>query len=490
MISKNFKIFKFKDIYIASGIALLCAALTLPLLGQYSIWYDESFSIFLASQEWSRFFDIIWKESEMNMSLYYIFLKIWIGFGKSEYVLRFPSAVFSSLSAVVIYFLVNILANRAAGIVAAFLYAFNNSFFIEYSTEARAYSLVMLLLSMSTFLLIIYIKKRSHIVLFAYTLISALACYAHFFSLIVILLQALVFLIYKGCRQFNVFMLFSYLSMGLMLSPLFYWIMKYSHSNLAWLSSPDFYDLVQLYTSMSGGSVWYLYSALFVYIIGFFTYLYDLYKNKDIENIVYYIFFILVLSLPIFLFLVSKHYSLFKERYFVVSYFCFPILLTISIQRLKYVYIKYFLYIFFLLFSFTTLVSGYGIKKPENWKEASAYILDNIHEKDGIVVYKGFSRLPLEYYFALYDKKSYDDYILGFDCSYKKYDENFKCYINSIDDVESIAKDYKRIWLVLSHDQTTNERKEYASYLKKILFNSYVHEKKIPFKGVRLYLYY
>src|SRR5512142_3261129 len=86
-------------------VSVVALGFNLYRLGTPSIWFDEAFSVELARQPLPLLWHIIWGP-EPNMELYYLFLHFWLGlsgfFGlhATEFVVRFPSAVFAALSSV------------------------------------------------------------------------------------------------------------------------------------------------------------------------------------------------------------------------------------------------------------------------------------------------------------------------------------------------------------------------------------------------------
>src|SRR5256886_5982765 len=91
-------------------IGVIALGFNLYRLGDPSIWYDEAFSVELARQPLPLLWHIIWGP-EPNMELYYLFLHFWLGFTgflglhPTEFVVRFPSAVFAALSSVMVFLL-------------------------------------------------------------------------------------------------------------------------------------------------------------------------------------------------------------------------------------------------------------------------------------------------------------------------------------------------------------------------------------------------
>src|SRR6266851_5760921 len=114
--------------FIIFGIAL---GFNLYRLGSPSIWYDEAFSVELARQPLPLIWHIIWG-AEPNMELYYLFLHFWLGFTSilgllpTEFVVRFPSAIFAALSSVVVFLLGQRFLGLSAGLIGAGLYLLND----------------------------------------------------------------------------------------------------------------------------------------------------------------------------------------------------------------------------------------------------------------------------------------------------------------------------------------------------------------------------
>ena len=130
-------------------IAAVAAALRFHLLAAKSFWFDEGVSVAIARLDWYNFARILWRR-EANMSLYYLFLRGWLHFGGSEFFVRSLSVVFAVASIPVIYMLGRRLFDSRVGLFAAALLA-ANAYFVQYSQDARSYSLMVLLCSLSSF---------------------------------------------------------------------------------------------------------------------------------------------------------------------------------------------------------------------------------------------------------------------------------------------------------------------------------------------------
>ncbi|MGL4565942.1 MAG: glycosyltransferase family 39 protein, partial [Halioglobus sp.] len=124
---------------------MLAAAVRCYQLGFASLWLDEALTIRIANLPLSE----LWVTSyDPTPPLYYTVIHFLLSFGHSEIALRIPSALFGLLTVVIIYLATRKLAGATAAFAAALILAlsFHN---IEYSQEARAYSLLGLCLSVS-----------------------------------------------------------------------------------------------------------------------------------------------------------------------------------------------------------------------------------------------------------------------------------------------------------------------------------------------------
>ena len=126
-------------------VLLLAAAIRFYNLGYASLWLDEAETIRISSYPFSR----LWVTAYDNTPpLYYTVIHFLLKLGHGEYLLRLPSAVFGVLSIAIMYLATRKISGSTAALITALILSlsFHN---IEYSQEARAYSLLGLSLSVS-----------------------------------------------------------------------------------------------------------------------------------------------------------------------------------------------------------------------------------------------------------------------------------------------------------------------------------------------------
>lgn len=153
-----------------------------------SLAKDEPFSVYYSQ------FDLSTIISELsqgnNPPLYEVFLHIWTSlFGISEFSVRFPSVVFSSLTVYFIYQICRKFFSTKTAILAALLFTLSN-YQIYFAHEARVYPLFMLLTAVSMYQFLKLISSQySRINVIFYVIINILLLYAHFFSWFVLFVQ-------------------------------------------------------------------------------------------------------------------------------------------------------------------------------------------------------------------------------------------------------------------------------------------------------------
>jgi len=170
-------------------------------LDAQSLWYDEAVSAHVAAQgvvELTR-----WTAEDIQPPLYYYVLSGWTRAttkgAASEWMLRFPSAVFGVLTVALMWAAGRRLAGRGAGVAAAWLAAVY-PLYVYYAQEARMYSQLTMLGLLAGYALLraapepdTRMARRWWIV---FTLSGAALLYTHYFGAFLLLAYALCFATY------------------------------------------------------------------------------------------------------------------------------------------------------------------------------------------------------------------------------------------------------------------------------------------------------
>jgi mannosyltransferase len=156
-----------------------------------SFWLDEVTTVGYARLPWRDFLRTMWW-GDANMAFYYSLLRGWVHFGDTEFRLRSLSALFGLAAIPAIYALGNRFLSRKAGLIGAVLLTLN-SFHIQYSQELRAYSLIVLMLILSSYAFLAVVEtpeRKSTWIL--YVVLSTLAIYTQVFAVFVLAGQWLI----------------------------------------------------------------------------------------------------------------------------------------------------------------------------------------------------------------------------------------------------------------------------------------------------------
>ncbi len=172
-------------------IILIAASLRLHSLSKVNLWLDEGATLITAQKDVPLIFSTLY-EYEINPPGYFLFMHYWIMmFGISEFSLRMPSLIFGVLSVVLVFFLARAWFDKKTGIIASLLFSIS-MLGVEYSQEARTYSLFAFLVLASFYYFTLMLKKHSILRFVLYIISSALLLYTHYFGAYVLLIQNLI----------------------------------------------------------------------------------------------------------------------------------------------------------------------------------------------------------------------------------------------------------------------------------------------------------
>lgn len=169
---------------LVGAAALLAFVLGMVQLGTDSLWVDDGFTFTHARLADADFWNVVTRH-EMNGVVYSVLMHGWLQFGQSETWLRLPSVLFATAVVPVLWLLGRRLFDERTGVTAAFLVAMN-AFVVEYSHEARTYALTLLLATASVLLLVRFIDRPTTVRWTAWVIVTGLLAHAHFFGVLVI----------------------------------------------------------------------------------------------------------------------------------------------------------------------------------------------------------------------------------------------------------------------------------------------------------------
>jgi mannosyltransferase len=172
------------------GLTLLGAALRFPTLDLQSFAFDEAITVGpVLGGSFDAMLDTI-PRTESTPPLYYLLAWLWTqAFGLGEVGVRSLSALFGTALVPVAYGAARELAGSRAGLIGAALVAVNPEL-IFYSQEARAYSLLALLATLSFWAFLVARRDTDTRSLVLWTLASAAALLTHYFAAFLVIPEA------------------------------------------------------------------------------------------------------------------------------------------------------------------------------------------------------------------------------------------------------------------------------------------------------------
>jgi 4-amino-4-deoxy-L-arabinose transferase-like glycosyltransferase len=148
-------------------------------LGERSFWGDEGHTALLAIRTTAD--TLLETLGQVNSPLHMFVLLVSVQIGRSEWLLRLPSAMAAVLALPVVYLLGRRFFGRTAGLVGAFLLAIS-PFALGYAQEARIYAIFELLSCLSLLLWSLAMARRRWYWWAGFTLVTAATLYSHFFA--------------------------------------------------------------------------------------------------------------------------------------------------------------------------------------------------------------------------------------------------------------------------------------------------------------------
>ena len=489
---KGFSILSYPN-NIVIGITVIATFFSFLQIGQKSIWLDEAFSIFFAKLPWGDFWALL-SAKELNQGLYYVLLKFWLIFGDSEFAVRDLSALFSIASIPVLFALANRLFGVRAGLISVLLLSVN-AFFVEYAQETRGYSLVFFLVVLSSYFFVRVTEDSSNKKMFCgYVSISALAVYAHFFGVLVLIAQTLSVPFLPSNKYRTRQLLLANLLIVALLIPIVIFIIFKGNGNMSLIPKPSGSHLMELFMDLSGDAGHNRYLTSFYLlpciVVSFhaFTTLFRTGRSIDTWRYVFIIFWLVVPIGIVYGFSFIK--SMFLNRFFIVSLPGLMLLSGVGIALIKDKYFYLVLLVFLIVMSTRSTLAEYYPREKQNSRDSTYYVVSHAQRGDGILFYRGYTIIQFEYYWRRLNPPQ--DLL---DSVYPLKLGNYNYLEDSIENhpdpsvlyLESLKNRYERIWVIsgyISQKKITTLR-----LILTTLEKHYQLRQEINYKDIHVLLY-
>jgi mannosyltransferase len=453
------------------AIVVLAAVLRVIFLGARSFWGDEIVSVKLAMGDWHGFTYWILRR-EANMALYYLALKGWVRFGDGEAWVRLFSAVFGILSIAAIY----VLARRLQGEPTAWIVALvtaTNACAVQFSQEARSYSLLMFLVVLSYYYFIRTLEEESLWPAALYAVVSACALYTHFFAALIIFAQ-LASLLWLPSKELPVGRLAAaYLAIAIAAIPIGVYILRNDVGQLYWVQPVTAAEVYKLFIFFAGASkaVAAVLSVLSLVlcalaVVTFSTKL----RQRSEESWRFGLVLSWAVVPPLVAVLVSLHKPVFVHRYLLISLPGYLLLVALGLGRLKRKALVATLIVVVAL-SGVSIAQGY-FRPVEDWRGAVDYVLKDSQPGDALLVYIPYGTNNFNFYARRLERTQKHPPFT---------------YLDSMMGVSHVAAvNSPRIWLVL---YPSPHVAELAPQFESALAMRYRSEQRRDFKGVSVILF-
>lgn len=383
------------------GIALvalitLAAYLRLHVISDKSLWADEAVTAAFTRLGWYDLARILWRR-EGNMALYYLLLRGWSVFGDSEAMLRGFSALWSVATVPVLYALGRRLFNPLTGLVAAMLWTVN-AYSVRYAQEVRSYSMVAFLVTLATYFLVRAVQSKTNVASDAkppassrtwYIVFSTLAVYAHFFAILAVIAHVVAF----WRREEKPQVLFAAKRIALFTLPVWIFIATTGAGPLRWVPRPSLSELWVTcghYTGNAGLPL------LLLYLLGLALAIWLRARDWGLALVLAWFFVPLAIAL-----LFSLIRPVFVPRYFMMGVPALILAVAAGITALR----PSWLAVPILAAACWLAVSGVNSYYDhdfemvrEDFRSATAYIVNNSQPGDVIVFHRVFNRFGYSYY--------------------------------------------------------------------------------------------
>jgi uncharacterized membrane protein len=516
-------IVKYKAWNISNTINML-ALILMILLGAWfryyyidgkSLWFDEGITAEIISLDRYNFITILWHH-EANMALYFVLLRAWTQMGDSVAMLRGFSALSSLATIPVIYMLGRKLFSNGVGLAAALLLAFN-AYSVRYAQEARSYSLVTLLVMLSTYFFVCAVQSGRKRDWSFYVAASALAIYSHLFAVLVVVAHGIALASSFGLAgkaeeqsssRDHVAQGFQYAVLCIVLCALPMWVFIFikGPGEIQWIKPTTPRILLDLFLNFSGNaggafiqqvsehslaSIMTLFLCPLYLVLAALGVTRSLFPRMETSNERF------CHLLPLYWFLVpvviSLAFSLLQPVFFVrYLIICLPALVlmaavgAMSFQRLWLRGIAVFVTCLLAVGGVWAYYANDFDIGREDFRGASKYVLTNTQAGDAVLFYHSYGRFSFSYY-ADHMHTAIRPSII-FPGSDARTWLNFTTPITSTL-LNDLAQNHRRVWLVLTKNMDGQEEDETTTLFKDSV-DSTRHLVAIrQFDLIRVYLY-
>ncbi|MDO9390455.1 MAG: glycosyltransferase family 39 protein [bacterium] len=440
-------------------------------IGSKSLWYDEAWSVALAAVDLKT--AVILVKGQIYPPLYQILLHFWLLlFGTSETAARSLSAVFGIASVAALYNLTVRISGRRTALVAALILAVS-PFHVEYSQEARGYSLLVLLSLLSFDLLLVWLDEHKWMTGTAYAAFTALCLYTHPYGFLIPLSQSLIWIFHLiEEKKHPGKELLWWLGLGSAIALLFLPVLPVflraagEVSRNFWIRRPDYWDIWNTLKYFLGQSLWSLVSLGLTVLLGLLSML--IYEGEHRFRAKIYLAWWWLPILAAFAFS-SLAFSVYQIKYLIFASIPLYLLAAEGIAKLEHRTARIIMVLLIAASSVQPLLAYYQKPKIEEWRGTVNYIKSRQAPKDMVLIYQ---------------ENDYDDMSLALSYYYAP-DSSKVTEVEGVDDIKALKRSRAGLWLIVTHVQNPDS----VELIKGQLARKYSLIEEQEFAGISLLRY-
>ncbi|TIH12862.1 hypothetical protein D0S45_17070 [Marinifilum sp. JC120] len=251
-----------KTDYTLWAILLLATVLRVYGIADESLWIDEGQTVAYATKSFAEI--IKYCARDVHPPLYLFIMHIWTEiFGISETALRMISAIFGVLAVYLTYKVGNRLMNRNGALLGALFLAVSYMG-INFSQEARSYTMLLCAILMSCHGLLKFIEKQDKYNFIYYAAAVSLMLYTHTFTVFIILFHQIYYVVDWAGRpgeRFKRFVNWVGVNVGalVLFGPWMYFLVRQVLAKLggegpgSWVMVPDHITAWRTFIQLAGG---------------------------------------------------------------------------------------------------------------------------------------------------------------------------------------------------------------------------------------------
>ncbi|WP_421903678.1 glycosyltransferase family 39 protein [Maridesulfovibrio sp.] len=403
-----------KKNYLLWAILLLATILRIYGIADESLWIDEGQTVAYATKSFAEI--VKYCARDVHPPLYLFIMHIWTEiFGISETALRMISAIFGVLAVYLTYKVGARLMNRNGALLSALFLAVSYMG-INFSQEARSYTMLLCAILMACHGLLKFIERQDKPNFAYYAAAVALMLYIHTFTVFIILFHQIYYIVDWAGRsgeRFKRFVNWVGVNVGalVLFSPWMYFLLKQVLAKLggegpgSWVMVPDHITAYRTFIQLAGGVLPLTVAGLAILgfaIVKLIPALRTRFSTpleipaETKSSLFLLLWFLCAVFTPFAVSLVLS--PIYVERYAIQFLPGFCLFLGLIMSGFAPIFLRSAVIAMFLTATAHSLWLYYTTYDKEQWREVAQFIGENIKPGEAVVLSAPWIYEPFTYY--------------------------------------------------------------------------------------------